>query len=98
MKDATLKKMLLFIALASAIMVAMPYTISLFGGQHTWVKVNEIDCSKCHPEDISTALSSSVSSRHPNLAEGNETSATNLTGYTNASNGSMLLSISNQVK
>ncbi|MCW3135205.1 MAG: hypothetical protein N2V78_12875 [Methanophagales archaeon] len=84
MKDTTVKKMLLFIALVSAVMVAMPHTISLFGGQHTWVKVSEIDCSKCHSADISTS-----SGVHPNPDTGNEASAacsrSNLTCYTNAS-------------
>lgn len=98
MKDTTLKKMLLFIALVSAIMVAMPHTISLFGGQHTWYVMpkdikpspaewDRIPCSKCHPADISRVLSSS--GVHPNLGEGNEACAAcprcNLTCYTNAS-------------
>jgi hypothetical protein len=102
MKDTTLKKMLLFFALLSAITVAMPSTISLFGGQHTWYNMQDLrgieaspdewdrtPCWKCHDIELS-----SLSAAHTNLDDGSEASAScpcyNLTCYINASvNGTM---------
>ncbi|HID20572.1 MAG TPA: hypothetical protein EYP28_06530 [Methanophagales archaeon] len=64
------KKMLLFIALVSAIMVAMPNTISMFGGQHTLPR--EITCDRCHlpPEEGLSSLE-----LHQNLDGGDEACA-----------------------
>ncbi|MCW3130143.1 MAG: hypothetical protein N2V75_08625 [Methanophagales archaeon] len=97
MKDTTLKKLLLFIALLSAITVAMPSTISLFGGQHTWYNMQDLrgikaspdewdrtPCWKCHDIELS-----SLSAVHQNLDRGNDP-CYNLTCYINASvNGTM---------
>ncbi|MBC8521528.1 MAG: hypothetical protein ISS94_01500 [Candidatus Syntrophoarchaeum sp.] len=84
------KKVLLFIALVSAIAVALSQTVSLFGGQHTWYDLgpagSDVPCSKCHA-DICGELS--VSGVHQNLGSGSEACAAchrcNLTCYTNAS-------------
>ncbi|RLG34668.1 hypothetical protein DRN97_01805 [Methanosarcinales archaeon] len=97
MKDTTLKKLLLFFALLSAITVAMPSTISLIGGQHTWYNMQDLrgikaspdewdrtPCWKCHDIELS-----SLSAVHQNLDRGNDP-CYNLTCYINASvNGTM---------
>jgi hypothetical protein len=86
-----LRKTLLFIALVSAIIVALTHSVSLFGGEHTWYNLepvgSDIPCSKCHA-DISEELSESGVHQN-NLGEGDEACAAchrcNLTSYTNAS-------------
>jgi len=89
-KMNNLKKMLLVIALVSAIIVATSHTVTLFSGQHSWYGLgpegSDIPCSKCHADICEEFLTSGV---HGTLGSGNEACAAchrcNLTCYTNAS-------------
>jgi len=79
-----IKKLLLFIALASAIIVALSHSVSLFGGQHTWYELGVgIPCGKCHAD-----ICEEFSGAHLSLGDGNDACATchrvNMTGYTYA--------------
>ncbi|MDY6965991.1 MAG: hypothetical protein SVM80_08500 [Halobacteriota archaeon] len=52
------------LAIISAIIIAMPGTVSIFGGQHQWYDLkpagNQVPCQKCHA-DIAEELASSGS-------------------------------------
>ena len=57
--ENNLKKLFVMVAIISAIIIAMPNTVSIFGGQHRWYDLsadpNDIPCGKCHA-DISEEL------------------------------------------
>ena len=54
-----LKKIFAIMAIVSAIIIAIPNTVSIFGGQHRWYDLspdpNDVPCGKCHA-DISEEL------------------------------------------
>lgn len=53
------KVILLSLAVVAVGLFALPSTMSLFAGQHTWVDLDQFKCQKCH-EDIYTELSNSA--------------------------------------
>jgi hypothetical protein len=77
---------LLVIAVAAIGIFALPSTVSLFAGQHTWydlgAKGNDVPCEKCHA-DIADELG--ISGPHKNMSCWYCHRTGNLTGYTYAS-------------
>ena len=61
------KILLLSIAVISVGLFAMPSTLSLFAGQHTFYAGENVSCSKCH-QDIYTEMTSGVSDAHTQTA------------------------------
>lgn len=53
------KVIILSFAVISVGLFALPTTMSLFSGQHTWVDLDEFKCQKCH-QDIYEELQSSA--------------------------------------
>ncbi len=44
------KILILSVAVIAVGLFALPSTLSLFSGQHTWYKVDDIKCQKCHQD------------------------------------------------
>ena len=63
-----LKRVFAVMAIVSAIIIAMPNTISLFGGQHGWYDKESLPCQKCHA-DIAAELKSESNSHPPSNAD-----------------------------
>lgn len=62
------KILLLSIAVISVGLFAMPSTLSLFSGQHSFINGSDVLCTKCH-QDVYTELSTtSVSTAHRTTA------------------------------
>ena len=57
------KVLLLSVAVIAIGLFAMPSTLSLFAGQHTFYNGSEVDCTKCHA-DVFSELDSGSSSAH----------------------------------
>jgi hypothetical protein len=53
------KVLLLSVAVLAIGLFALPSTMSLFAGQHTWVDLNQFKCQKCH-QDIYDELQNSA--------------------------------------
>ncbi|MCK4731224.1 MAG: hypothetical protein KAT65_02090 [Methanophagales archaeon] len=66
----TNKIALLIIAIVAIGIFALPSTVSLFSGQHTWYKIsdvgNQLPCEKCH-QDIQDEMVSGDNGVHKNL-------------------------------
>ena len=61
------KVLLLSVAVIAIGLFAMPSTLSLFAGQHTFVNGSSVSCTKCHA-DIYSEFSSGVSTAHDSLS------------------------------
>lgn len=57
------KIILLSVAVVAVGLFALPSTMSLFSGQHTWVKGENVSCKKCH-QDIYDELNSNANQVH----------------------------------
>ena len=57
------KVLLLSVAVIAIGLFAMPSTLSLFAGQHTFYNGSQVDCAKCHA-DIFTEVSSVANNVH----------------------------------
>lgn len=57
------KILILSIAVISVGLFAMPSTLSLFAGQHTFINGSSVDCKKCH-QDIYNELTTGGSTAH----------------------------------
>ena len=60
------KVLLLSVAVIAIGLFAMPSTLSLFAGQHTFDNGSDVSCNKCHA-DIYSEIASSSAHTNPNL-------------------------------
>ncbi|MDD5473031.1 MAG: hypothetical protein PHU34_02665 [Candidatus Methanoperedens sp.] len=62
------KILLLAIAVISVGLFAMPSTLSLFAGQHTFYNGSQVNCNKCHQDIYNEMTSAGVSTAHRTTA------------------------------
>lgn len=62
-KEMNSKILLLSVAVIAVGLFAMPSTLSLFAGQHTFINGSSVDCGTCHG-DVKQEMSQGISTAH----------------------------------